>query len=103
MTPDVLRGLVLATHFLGVEEIAVMQHTDCALAGQDDDEVRARLVRSGVADVDAWEFLAMPDPDAALVEDVARVRECAQLAGGVRVEGWRYDVADGRILRIVPS
>jgi carbonic anhydrase len=103
VTPDVLRGLVLATHFLGVEEIAVMQHTDCALAGQDDDEVRARLVRSGVADVDAWEFLAMPDPDAALVEDVARVRECAQLAGGVRVEGWRYDVADGRILRIVPS
>jgi carbonic anhydrase len=103
VTPDVLRGLVLATHFLGVREIAVMQHTNCALAGQSDDDVRTRLAESGVDDVAEWEFLAMPDPDAALHADVARVRACAQLARGVRVEGWRYDVATGRILRLVPS
>ncbi len=103
VTPDVLRSLVLATHFLGVEEIAVMQHTNCALADQSDADVRARLADAGVDGVASWEFLAMPDPDAALREDVARVRACAQVADGVRVEGWRYDVATGRIVRIVHS
>jgi carbonic anhydrase len=103
VTPDVLRSLVLATRFLGVGEIAVMQHTNCALADQADTDVRARLGEAGVEGVDSWEFLAMPDPDAALVSDVDLVRACPQLPDGVRVEGWRYDVGTGRILRIVPS
>jgi carbonic anhydrase len=103
ITPDVLRSLVLGTHFLGVTEIAVMQHTNCALADQSDADVRARLADAGVEDVAGWEFLAMPDPDAALASDVELVRGCRQLAPGVRVEGWRYDVGTGRILRIVPS
>ena len=103
VTPDVLRGLILATHFLGVTEIAVMQHTDCALAGQDDADVRARLAARGMAGADAWDFLAMPEPDVALVADVALVRTCAQLPVGVAVEGWRYDVDTGRILRVVGS
>ena len=32
VTSDVLRSLILATTFLGVRRIAVMHHTDCALA-----------------------------------------------------------------------
>ena len=47
VTPDVLRSLVLATRFLDVREIAVMQHTNCALAGESDDGVRARLEARG--------------------------------------------------------
>jgi len=103
VTPDVLRSLVLATHFLGVTEIAVMQHTECALAGTDDADVRARLGAAGTDGVAAWEFLSMPDPDAALREDVARLRECRQLGDGIRVEGWRYDVGTGRIVRLERS
>jgi carbonic anhydrase len=103
VTPDVIRSLILATHFLDVQEIAVMQHTNCALAHESDSGVRSRLEASGTAGVEAMHFLAMPDPDAALVADVAILRECAQLAPGTRFEGWRYDVATGRIDRIVPS
>jgi carbonic anhydrase len=103
VTPDVLRSLILATHFLGVTQIAVMQHTNCALADQTDADVRARLGADGADGWDEWEFLAMPDPDGALRSDVALVRDCPQLPEGVRVEGWRYDVDTGRILRIVTS
>ena len=103
VTPDVVRSLVLATHFLGVTEIAVMQHTACALAGTSDADVRTRLVAQGTDGVAAWEFLSMPDPDAALREDVAKLRDCPQLGDGVRVEGWRYDVETGRILRLERS
>jgi len=103
VTPDVLRSLVLATRFLAVEEIAVMQHTNCALADQSDTDVRGRLAEAGVGGAEDWEFLAMPDPDAALAADVALVRDCPLLPAPVRVEGWRYDVGTGRIRRVVPS
>jgi len=103
VTPDVLRSLVLATRFLGVTEVAVMQHTNCALADQTDDDVRTRLGAEGVDGVEEWEFLAMPDPDGALRSDVAVLRNCPQLPDDVRIEGWRYDVATGRVLRVEPS
>ena len=68
VTPDVIRSLVLATQFLEVREIAVMQHTNCALAHESDAAVRSRLGDAGTSiGVDDWEFLAMPDPDDALV------------------------------------
>ena len=102
VTPDVIRSLVLATRFLDVREIALMQHTDCALADVTDDGVRARLVDQGTEGIGHWAFLAMPDPDASLAEDVALLRSCPQLPEAVSVEGWRYDVGTGRILRIVP-
>lgn len=103
VTPDVLRSLVLATAFLGVREIAVMQHTLCALAGQADDEIRTRLTTAGLTGVEGTEWLAMPDPDEALATDVSLLRSCQQLPAGTRVEGWRYDVDTGAIVRVIPS
>src|SRR5580704_10612547 len=43
VSTDVLRSLILATSFLGVHRIAVMQHTDCALADRSDADVRSEL------------------------------------------------------------
>ncbi len=103
VTADVLRSLVLAATFLAVREIAVMQHTDCALGERTDDDVRAGLRSGGVEVPGDWEVLAMPDPDQALRSDVQVVRSCPLLPAGVRVEGWRYDVGSGRIRRVVPS
>ena len=60
VTTDVLRSLILATRFLGVRRIAVMQHTDCALVGRTDEEVRADLRPAPDGEAEAWEFLAMP-------------------------------------------
>ncbi len=103
VTPDVLRSLVLATRFLGVRRIAVMQHTQCALADRSDDDIRSELAAQGVERLDGSEFLTMPDPDAALRSDVAALRSCDLLPGDVRVEGWRYDVATGEIVPVVGS
>jgi carbonic anhydrase len=103
VTTDVLRSLILATRFLGVRRVAVMQHTGCAMASLDDDSIKSDLAEEGVAQADGWEFLTMADPDSALREDVERVRSCELLAPGVVVEGWRYDVETGLISQIVPS
>ena len=101
VTTDVLRSLILATRFLGVRRIAVMQHTGCALAHRSDEQIRADLGAQHVEQPEAWQYLAMPDPDAALATDVAAVRSCEALPQGVLVEGWRYDVETGRIDRVI--
>jgi len=103
VTRDVLRSLVLATSFLGVTEIAVMQHTRCAIAGRTDESIRADLPPERAERAKGWELLAMPDPDQALAQDVEAVRTCDLLPAGVRVEGWRYSVDDGLVTRVIPS
>lgn len=102
VTDDVLRSLILATNFLEVREIAVMQHTRCALANTSDGSVHQDLAEVG-HQADSWAFLAMEDPDEALRIDVAKIRECDLLADGVAVEGWRYDVDTGLVARIVSA
>jgi carbonic anhydrase len=103
VTSDVLRSLILATTFLGVRRIAIMQHTDCALADRTDDEIRSGFGVDQLEESEAWEFLAMPDPDKSLREDVDAVRNCELLAPGIDVEGWRYRVETGEIVQIVTS
>ncbi|MGH9080673.1 MAG: beta-class carbonic anhydrase [Acidimicrobiales bacterium] len=101
VTEDVLRSLILATNFLGVRRIAVMHHTECALADQTDEAIRAGLPAGRNGDMAGWAALAMPDPDGALAGDVESVRTCSLLPPGVEVEGWRYAVATGRIDRVI--
>lgn len=103
VTPDVLRSLVLATTFLGVTHIAVMHHTDCALARGGEVEIRSGLSDTQAANSAGWDFLTMNDPDGALATDVEAVRTCPVLPGGILVEGWRYDVHTGAVARVVPS
>lgn len=102
VTGDVLRSLALAALYLGVERIAVMQHTGCAMAGRSDDDLRAGFPEGQRPLADQWEFLAMTDPDDALRRDVAAVRTCELIPSTVTVEGWRYSVETGEIVTVVP-
>jgi carbonic anhydrase len=101
VTEDVLRSLILATNLLGVERIAVMQHTDCALADRDDANLRSRLPEESRPGAEAWAFLAMPDPDGALRHDVGLVQACPLLPAGIHVEGWRYHVDTGVVEQVL--
>ncbi len=101
VTSDVLRSLILATNLLGVDRIAVMQHTDCALADRDDATVRSSLPGPMRDEAGSWAFLAMPDPDDALRRDVDLVRTCPLLPAGTHVEGWRYHVDTGAIEQVL--
>lgn len=101
VTPDVLRSLVLAAAYLGVREVAVMQHTGCALAGKADDDLRTGLPDGARAESEGWEFLGMTDPDASLRRDVEAVRSCRLLPEGIVVKGWRYDVETGLVEEVV--
>src|SRR5712675_2423829 len=79
VTPDALRSLVLAANLLGVTRVCVVQHTDCAMVGSTDDELRARIGAIRGADASGWEFLASTDQLATLREDIERITSCPLL------------------------
>jgi carbonic anhydrase len=97
VTDDALRSLVLAVNLLGVDRVAIIQHTECAVIGSTDDELRAGVTAAGGVDAAGWEFLAGPDGTAALHADVERLRACPLLPDDLAVGGFVFDVRTGAL------
>jgi carbonic anhydrase len=97
VTDDVIRSLALATALLGVERIAVIAHTDCALAKAGDDELRASVAQASGGDTAGWQPLAVGDQRAALLADVGSIRQHPLIPRTVAVQGFVYDVTTGAL------
>src|ERR1700716_3083922 len=66
VTDDALRSLILAANLLGVTRVCVVAHTECAMVGSTDEELRERISAERGADASGWEFLATNDQLATL-------------------------------------
>lgn len=97
VTDDALRSLVLAVNLLGVERVCVVQHTECAMAGGSDEELRTRIGELQHADASGWVFHAMDDQRAALAGDLAKIAECPLLPADLEVGGFVFDVRSGAL------
>ena len=91
---DAIRSLVVSTHLLGTREIGVIHHTNCGLEGLTEEQVAERTGVRGV------EFLAFPNVDDSVSEDVAAIRGCGYLPDGVVVWGGVYEVDTGALRMI---
>jgi carbonic anhydrase len=96
-TDDALRSLVLAVNLLGVDRVCVVQHTECAMAGSTEDEVRARVSSAAGVDAADWTFLATTDQLGALRGDIERIRACELLPDDLIVGGFIFDVHRGAL------
>jgi carbonic anhydrase len=99
LTEDVLRTLVLADYLLGVDRIMIVAHTNCRMAGGTEDDVHAAIAAAGGPDTRSISFLTTTDQQAALRQDVQRVRSWPYLVDVV-VGGFIYDLETGRLTRI---
>jgi carbonic anhydrase len=99
VTDDVLRTLVLATYLLGVDRAMVVAHTDCRMAGVEEDDVHAAVADAAGPDTRSLGFLVAADQEAALRADVQRVRSSPYLQR-LEVGGFLYDVDTGRLARV---
>jgi carbonic anhydrase len=97
ITDDAVRSMALSTALLGVERIAVIAHTDCALAKSSDAQLRASVAEATGADTDGWEPLAVDDQEGALRADVELLRRHPLIKTGVVVAGFVYDVDTGAL------
>lgn len=93
-TPDVLRGLALSHHALGVDTVAVIQHTSCGVASGTNEQLRELTG----ADLD---FLAIDDHATTITEDVEALFAIPYLEGIRNVAGLLYDVDTGALTEIV--
>jgi carbonic anhydrase len=99
LTEDVLRTLVLADYLLGVSRIMIVAHTNCRMAGGTEDDVHAAIAAAGGPDTRSISFLTTTDQQAALRQDVQRVRSWPYLVD-VAVGGFIYDLATGKLAQI---
>lgn len=100
VTDDALRSLVLATNLLGVTRVCVVHHTDCAMVGQTEDELRARIGSLRGVDATGWDFLSSTDQIATLRHDLEVIRSCPLLPQGLDVGGFVFDVHSGALIEI---
>lgn len=97
VTPDALRSLVLAVNLLGVTRVCLVQHTDCAMGGSDDDEMRRKVTAASGVDASDWDFLSTNDQLAVLRSDLETVAACPLLPASLVVGGFVYDVHTGAL------
>jgi len=101
ITEPALVALVLGVHLLQVRRVLIVPHTRCAMATSTEQELRRRVSESAGQDA-TWTHLgAVPDQEAALFEDVARVRSHPLIPDSVRVGGFLYDVDTGLLRQLV--
>lgn len=101
VTGDVLRTLVLAVHLLGVDQVLLVQHTDCRMAKVNEDEAHAAILAASGIDTRSLEFRTISDQRAALQTDVQRVRSSPYLPPDLVVAGGIFDVHTGRLSIVV--
>jgi carbonic anhydrase len=99
VTDDVLRTLVLADHLLGVSRVMIVAHTNCRMASGTEDDVHAAIRATGGPDTRSISFLTTSDQEAALREDVQRVRSWPYL-DNISVGGFIYDLSTGRLRHV---
>lgn len=97
ITDDALRSLILATNLLGAKRICVIPHTECAMAGSSEDQMRAKVSNARGLDAGGWDFLATTDQMAALREDLQRLASCELLPDDVEIGTFLYDVHTGAL------
>jgi len=97
VTPQALEALVLGVHLLGVERILVVPHTRCAMASSTEAELHERVSASAGMDASWQPFHVVADQEAALADDVAKVRSHPLIPDTVQVGGFVYDVDSGRL------
>jgi carbonic anhydrase len=95
VTEQALEALVLGVHLLNVQRILVVPHTRCAMASATLEEVRERVAASAGQDASWQTFSMVADQEAALHDDVQKIRTHPLIPGSVAVGGFIYDVDSG--------
>lgn len=95
VTPQALEALVLGVNLLNVQRILVVAHTRCAMASATEQELQDRVGRSAGQDASWQTFGVVPDQQAALRQDVAKVRSHPLIPESTKVGGFIYDVDTG--------
>ena len=97
ITDDTLRSLSLATNLLGAKRICVVPHTDCAVGGSSEEQMRENVRTATGHDTGDWEFLATTDQAETVRSDIARIRDCELIPDDTQIGAFIFDVHTGAL------
>jgi carbonic anhydrase len=100
VTDQALEALVLGVHLLNVNRILVVPHTRCAMSSSTLEEVRERVGASAGQDASWQTFSMVTDQEAALRDDLHKVRAHPLIPDTVAVGGFVYDVDTGLLHQV---
>ncbi len=117
-TDDAIRSLVISHKLLGTNEWFVIHHTECGMQSIDD-KIMGTLLESSLATADFdgknWsnakneggsseghfiKWLTISEPNAAVVEDVRRIRNHALVPSNVTIYGFILDLKTGKLIEV---
>jgi carbonic anhydrase len=101
VTDAALVAMVLGVNLLGVDRILVIPHTRCAMALSTEAELRTMVGKACGVDASWATFGAVTHQEAALRDDVNRIRTHPLIPDTIAVGGFLYDVDDGRLRQVV--
>ncbi|MDA8213212.1 MAG: carbonic anhydrase [Clostridia bacterium] len=105
----VIRSLVVSIFTLGVEEIFVIGHRDCGMAGLDDEKLKQKMITRGidpqaiddlVPDLATW-IGAFADPVSNVENVVSIIRNSPLIPKDVPVHGLIFCPNDGHLEMVV--
>jgi carbonic anhydrase len=97
VTDDVVRSLAIVVANLGVERVAVIAHTDCAMNKLSTEDLRASVAEASGHSTDDWDPLAVEDQEATLRADVARLETDPLLPRDLTIGAFVFDVTTGAL------
>jgi carbonic anhydrase len=98
---DAIRSLSVSQRVLGTDEVIVVMHQGCGLLGASDEDFAIALAADGASP--PWRLGAFADLDAALLENVERLRNAPELPARHRIRGFVFDPASGLLREAVPA
>ena len=98
---DAIRSLLVSSVLLGTREAVVMHHTDCGMQTFGNAELQARIARESGVDASLVDFLPFDDLEQSVRDDVRVIDQSPLLDGRFTVSGCVYDVATGRLARVI--
>jgi carbonic anhydrase len=99
VTDDVVRSLVISQRLLGTREIILVHHTDCGMVKFTDDGLKAEIERdAGIRP--PWATEAFADPDADVLQSIARLKASPFLPVTDSIRGFVFQVENGRLREV---
>ena len=99
---DAIRSLATAVYMLGAEEIMVVGHTECGMAGSNPDNLKVRMIESGISeediakyDIGEWSGV-FQDEKENVVETVRKIKN-HPLIPDIPVHGLIIDIVTGKL------
>ena len=98
-SPGAIAAVAISQALLGTREVMVLHHTDCAMGRMRPEELAARIEAATGRPFDQ-ELDTFAAADAAVVEDMDRLRASTALAHTDHIRGFIYDLAANAVTEV---